>query len=160
MFHGVIAEDADFEAAAAQVHDAAGHSLGPERREHGFPAQAGFFRRADDLQHDSRFSFYRAHEGVAVFGFASGAGSHSAIARHTEVVHHFAKIPECFNGFFEDVFTETRPQKDVFSEAKRVAFRLQGFNVQCGICTRHGEAHGIGAGVDGGDVDRFRYRHR
>src|SRR2546429_359826 len=105
------------------------------------------------------FRYFR--EVMDDFGVARyRAGSHSAIARHTEVVHHFAKIPECFNGFFEDVFTKTRPQKDVFPEAKRVAFRLQGFNVQGRIRARYGEAHGIGAGVDGGDVDRFRYRHR
>ena len=50
LHHAVIAKNADFEAAAAEVGDAAKRRFGAERGKDGFPAEAGFFRGTDDFE--------------------------------------------------------------------------------------------------------------
>jgi hypothetical protein len=48
--------------------------------------------------------------------------------------------------------------KNAFTKAKRVALADKRFDVQCRIGARNGQAYGIGAGIDGGNVDRLRHR--
>jgi hypothetical protein len=60
-----------------------------------------------------------------------------------------------FHGFFEKFFAEAVPEEDAFSQAERVALIVEGLDVESGISAGHGEAHGVGAGVDSGDVNRI-----
>ena len=46
----VVAQNAEFQAAAAEVHDATKRRFGAKRREDRFPAEARFFVRADDFE--------------------------------------------------------------------------------------------------------------
>ena len=67
------------------------------------------------------------------------------------------KLTECFDGFFEGVFAEAMPDKDAFSESQRAAFVDEGFDIESGVGACDGEADCVGAGIDGGYVNRFRH---
>src|SRR6266481_4141023 len=59
------------------------------------------------------------------------------------------------DAFLEGFFAETVPHKNAFPQAQRVAFRVQWLDIQGGISARHREAHSVGAGVDGGNMNRL-----
>jgi hypothetical protein len=122
LLHFVIAQNADFQAAAAQIGDAARLAVGPERRKHSFPAKARLFDRADHLQLDSRFLSNPADEGLAVAGFPRSAGRHGAVVGHAKFIHHVAKMAKGLHGFLEYVFTEAVAYENALPQAQRIAF--------------------------------------
>src|SRR5450432_1913358 len=157
LLDGAVAQNGEFQAAAAKIDDAARQGFGAQSGEDGFAAETGFFRGADDFQGDAGFLPDSAEESVAVTGFARGAGGYRAIFGYAEVVHDFFKMGKGFYGFLEKFFAEAVAQENAFSQAKRVALVVKSFDVESGIGAGHGEAHGVGAGVDGGDIYRIRH---
>ena len=155
LLDGVIADDADLQAAAAEIGDATRRRFGPERGHDCYSAETRLFRRIDHFQSDAALLFDLAHERVAIASFARGAGRHSAITRHAKFIHDFVKVAERFYAFFEKIFAEAVAQKNAFAETKRVSFVDQRLDIERGIGPRDGEAHGIGARVDGGDMNRL-----
>src|SRR6266480_6153020 len=96
-----------------------------------------------------------ADERFAVSRFARGAGRHGAVARYSEFIHYFTEVPERFYRFFENLFAELGAQENTFAQSQGITFVVQWFDVQCGVSARHGQAHCVGTGVDGGDMNRL-----
>jgi hypothetical protein len=94
-------------------------------------------------------------KGFAILGFAGGAGSNGAVFGNAVFLHKFMKVAEGFDALFEDVFTKAVADEDAFAKAQGAAFADKGFDVESGIGASDGEADCIGAGIDGGYVDRF-----
>jgi hypothetical protein len=67
------------------------------------------------------------------------------------------KLAKSFEALFEDVFAEAVADKDAFAETQGAAFVDEGFDIESGIGASDGEADCVGAGIDGGYVDRFRH---
>jgi hypothetical protein len=53
LLDGMIPKDADLQASAAKIRDAAGRRLRSQRGHYRFPAEARFLSRADHFQPDS-----------------------------------------------------------------------------------------------------------
>src|SRR5262249_35800670 len=66
----VIAKNADLEAAAAEIGNAAQGRFGAERSENRFASEARFLLRADDFEANSGFLPDAANKNAAVFCFA------------------------------------------------------------------------------------------
>src|SRR5439155_27219258 len=81
VLDGVIAQDGDFEATAAEIDDATRRRFRAESGEHGFAAEARFFDGADGFKGDPASALDAAGKGGAIACFASGAGSYLAITR-------------------------------------------------------------------------------
>jgi len=164
LLDGMVADDADLQAPAAEIGDATRRRFRPERGHDRYSAKPRLFRGIDHFQSDAALLLDLAHESVAVAGFAGRARRHGAIARHTKFIHDFVKVAERFYSLFEKIFAEAVAQKHAFAETKRISFVDQGFDVERGVGARDGEAHGIGARVDGGDMNRLghfgNYRQR
>ena len=151
----MIAKHTDFEAAAAEIGDTAQRRFRAERGENRFPAEAGFFAGTDDLKTNFGFLQDAANEGVAVFCFAGSASGDGAIARDTELFHHFLEMAECFDSLFENLFAETLPHKNAFAEAKRITFVMKRLEIDGGMRTGNGKTDCIGTGVNRGNVNRL-----
>ena len=128
--NGMIAKDTHFEAAATKIGDAASLPIWSKRGEYCFPAKTGFFARADHFQPDARFLLDALQEGFVVDGFARGAGCDCAVARHTEFFHAIVEVAKGLGGFLEDIFAETIPYEDTFTETKRVTFVMERFDIE------------------------------
>ncbi len=76
---GVIAKDAEFEAAAAEIDDATRLGFRTERGDDRFPAKARFFFGADNFEGNPGGFLNGADELFAILGFAGGAGGDGAI---------------------------------------------------------------------------------
>ena len=153
----VVAKDAEFQAAAAKIHDAARLRAGSHGRQGGDAAEARFFLGADHFQANAGGLLDAMNEGVAVLRFTGGAGGDGAILGHAKFIHDFAKVAEGLDALIQQFFTEAVAHEDAFAQPQRIALRGQGLDVQGGIGAGDGEADCIGAGVDGGDVDRLRH---
>jgi hypothetical protein len=105
----------------------------------------------------SSSTLYSANKCSAVLRFAGGAGGHRAITRHAEFIHHFAEMAEGLRGFLENLFAEAVAQENAFAQTQRIAFLVHRFDIERGISPRHGQAEGVGAGVDSGNVNRVRH---
>ena len=153
LLDGVIVQDVDFEAAAAEIDDAARRRLGAHHRDGRFASEPRFFRAADHLERDAGLPLDFAHERFAIARFTRRAGRHRAITRDAVFVHHFLEVTKRLHAFFKNVFGETVTEKNTFAEAQRVAFAVERFDVESGIGARDGKAHCVGAGVDRRDVN-------
>src|SRR5208337_129718 len=153
----VVAKDAEFQAAAAEIHDAARLRAGAHGRQGGNAAEARFFLGADHFQANAGGLLDAMNEDVPVLRFAGGAGGNGAILRHTKIVHDFAKAAEGLDALIQKFFAEAVAHEDAFAQPQRIALRGQRLDVQSRIGAGDGEADRIGAGVDGGDVDRLRH---
>jgi hypothetical protein len=73
-------------------------------------------------------------------------------------------MTEGFCSFFENFFTKAMPQENALAETQGIPFVMHRLDIERGIRPRDGQAESIGAGVDGGNVNRlghFRiYRQR
>jgi len=96
-----------------------------------------------------------ADEGAAVAGFAGGAGGDGAVFGDAVLFHDFVKMAEGFDAFLENFFAEAMAEEDAFAEAEGKAFVDERLDVESGEGADDGQADGVGAGVDGGDVDRL-----
>jgi hypothetical protein len=47
--------------------------------------------------------------------------------------------------------------ENTFTETQGVSLIVERFNVEGRVGTRNGQAHGVGAGVNGSDVNRLRH---
>src|SRR5690348_3814325 len=164
LLHGVISKNADFQAAAAQVHNAARGRFRPQRSQNGHSAQPRLFGRTDYLESDPCLLLYLPHERVAVPSLAGRTGGHRAVARHSELFHNLAEVAERFDALLEKLFAEAMAQKNAFAQPQRIALIDQRLYIERGIGPGHRQAQGIGARVDGGNVNglgHFRiYRQR
>src|SRR5258708_5288921 len=127
--NGVIAEHADFQAAAAEIGDTAGLAVRAEGVEDRFPAEARFFQSADHFKANAGAQTHLLHKCFAVGGFARGAGGYSAIGGDGKFVQHIAKMAKRFDTFLDDVFAETVADEDAFAQTQRIAFTVQRFNI-------------------------------
>ena len=155
MLDVAVAQDAQFQAASAKVDDAARRGFRTERGEDRFAAQAGFFCGVDHFQRNSGLLFDAANKRVAIAGFAGGTGGHGAIFCDAELIHGFLEMTESLDGFFEKFFAEAVANENTFAETQRVTFIVERFDVERGVGAGDGQTHGVGAGVDGGDVNRL-----
>ena len=153
----VIAKDTEFQAAATQIDDATRLSFRPQSGKDGFAAEARFLPRADHFELQAGGLLYAANQNFAILRFTGGAGGHGAILRDGIFIHDFPKLAKDFDALLEDFFAETVTDKHAFPKAQRAALRHQRFDIESGIGARNGQAHCIGAGVDGGDVDGLRH---
>ncbi len=62
---------------------------------------------------------------------------------------------ERFDSLFKNFFAEAVANEHTFAETERIAFVVQRFEVDGGMRTDDGKAHGIGTGVNRGDVNRL-----
>src|SRR5208337_1776988 len=157
LHDAVVAKDAEFQAAAAEVHDAAWLRSRAHGRQGGNTAEAGFFLGADYLQANAGGLLDAMNEDVPVLRFTGGAGGDGAILGHAKLVHNFAKVAEGLDAPTQKFFAEAVAHEDAFAQPQRIALRGQRLDVQSRISAGHGEADRIGAGVNGGDVDRLRH---
>src|SRR5947207_3894897 len=67
-------------------------------------------------------------------------------------------MPKSLDALLNDFFTEAVAQENTFAEPQRIPLVVQRFDVQGGIGAGHGETHGVGAGVNRGDVNQLRHR--
>src|ERR1700719_3461725 len=151
----MVAKDVDFEAAAAEIDDAVRRRFGAESGDGGFPAEAGFFFGGDDFEAEAGGLLDAADESAAVAGFAGGAGGDSAIFCDAVLLHDFVQMAKGFDGFLENFFAEAVADEDAFAETEGEAFVDEGLDIESGKGAGDGQADGIGAGVNGGDVDRL-----
>jgi hypothetical protein len=74
------------------------------------------------------------------------------------------KMTKGFDTFLEDFFAKAMADENAFAEAERKTFVDERFDIESRKGADDGQADGVGAGVDGGDVDRlghdFSYRQR
>src|SRR5205807_10348115 len=94
-------------------------------------------------------------ERFAVSRFARGAGRHSPVPRYFEYIHYITEMPERFYRLLENLFAELGTQENTFPQSQGIAFAVQRFDVQRRVSARHRQAHCVGTGVDGGDVNRL-----
>src|SRR5260370_34126218 len=134
--------------------DARGFS-GPQRADSRLPAEPRFFRATDHFQLDVRLLLDAPAKSIAVTRFARAARGYGAILCNAELIHDSAEMTKRLDAFLEGFFAETVPHKNAFPQAQRVAFRVQWLDIQGGISARHREAHSVGAGVDGGNMNRL-----
>ena len=151
----LVAKDVEFEAAAAEIHNAIGRRFGAESGDGRFTAEAGFFFGTNDFEADTGGLLDAMDERTGVTRFAGGAGGDGTIFGDTVFVHDFLEMDECFYTFFQQVFTEAMTKENAFAEAQGIALVDKRFDVEGGIGAGDGEADCVGAGVDGGDVDRL-----
>jgi len=151
----VVAENADFEAAASKIGDATQRRFGTKSGKDCFPTKAGFFLRADYFEADFRFLQDAADKGVAILCFARSAGGDGTVASDTELVHYFTKMFEGFDAFLENFFAEFLTDENAFAKAERVALIVKRFDVDSGMGANDGKAYRVGTGVNRGDVDRL-----
>ncbi len=155
--HGVVVEDAELEAAAAKIGNETGLSFGAERGKHRFPAEARFFFGANDFQLNTGRFFDAADEGVAILGFAGRAGGDCTIFGDAVLFHDFVQTAEDLDTFLEDFLAEAMTDEDTFAETERAAFGDQRLDIERGVSAGYRQADGIGAGVDGGDMNGLRH---
>ena len=62
---------------------------------------------------------------------------------------------ERLDSLFKNFLAETVANENTFAEAERIAFVVQRFEVNGGMRADDGKAHGIGTGVNRGDVNRL-----
>src|SRR5208282_491732 len=86
----MVLQDAEFEAAAAEIGDATWLRLRPHRGEDSFAAEARFFPCTDNFEGETGGFLHAMHERIAVLRFAGGAGGHGAVFGDAELVHDFA----------------------------------------------------------------------
>ena len=162
--NGMIAKNINFEAAAAEINDTVGRGFGAESGNGGFPAEARFFPGGDDFEAEPGGLLDAANEGSTVACFAGGAGGDGAIFGDAVLLHEFVKMAEGFDASLENFFAEAMADENAFAETERKAFVDERFDIESGEGADDGQADGVGAGVDGGDVDRigheFFYRQR
>ena len=151
----MIAKNADFQAAPAQVGNTTRLRIGTERGKYRFSSQSRFFDRTDHFQPDAGFLPDALHECFAIRRFTGSAGSHCAIMRHSELVHAVAKMLKRLRGFFEYIFAEAVTNKHALAQTQRVPLVMQRLNVQSGVGAYDGKADGIRAGVNCRDVNRI-----
>jgi hypothetical protein len=151
----VIAQDADFEAAAAEVRDATKRRFGTEGGENRFPAKSRFFGRADDFKPKFGFLADAPNESVAILRFTRGAGGNGAVTSDSELLHHFLKMRKGLDASFEDFFAEAVADEDTFAKAQRISFIVKWFEVDGGMRAHDGKAYGVGTGINRGDVNRL-----
>src|ERR1700730_1044720 len=150
-----VTQNAQFQAAAAEVDDAARRRFRTQSGEDRFPAEAGLFRGIDYLERNSGLLFNSANEGVAIARFPGGAGGHGTVLCYAELIHGFFEITESLDGLFEEFFAEAVANENTFAEAQGVALIVEWFNVEGRVGASNRQAHGVRAGVDGSDVDRL-----
>jgi len=153
--NGMVTKDIDFEAAAAEIDDAVRRSFGAERGDGGFPAEARFFFRGDYFEAEAGGLLYAVDECAAVAGFAGGAGGDGTIFGDAVFLHDFVDVAEGFDAPLENFLAEAVADEDAFPKTEGDAFVDKRFDIERGECPGDGQADGIGAGVDGGDVDRL-----
>jgi hypothetical protein len=151
----VVAKDAEFQAPAAEVDDATRLSFRAHGGDDRFAAETRFFLGAYDFQRDASGLLDATDKILAIQCFAGGAGGDGAIFGDAVFLHKFTELTEGFDAFFEDVFAEAMADKDAFAEAQGVALVDEGFDIEGGIDASDREADCVGAGIDGGYVDRF-----
>ncbi len=149
----MVSQDAEFQAAATQIGNAAGGGFRAQSGKHRFPAEAGFFPGADDFQSNAGGLLDAADERAAVLSFARGAGGYGAVFGDAKFLHDFVKMAEGFHTLFENFLGEAMANKNTFAQAQRIAFGDERFNIEAGIGASDGQADCIGAGVDGGDMN-------
>src|SRR5580692_8287921 len=152
---GVVAQNVDFQAAAAKIDDAVRRSFRAKSGDGGFPAEARFFFCGDDFEAEASRFFDSVDESAAVAGFAGSAGGDGAIFGDAVFLHDFVKVAKGFDGFLEKIFAEAMADENAFAEAQREAFVDERFDIERGKGADDGQADGVGAGVDGGDMDRL-----
>ena len=64
-------------------------------------------------------------------------------------------MPERLRGFLKNLFAEAVSYENALPQSQRIAFGLQRFDIQRRIRPRYGQAHRVGTGVDGRDMNRF-----
>ena len=149
----MVSQDAEFQTAATQIGNAAGGRFRAQSGKHRFPAETGFFLRADDFQSYPCGLLDAADERATVLGFARGAGGHGAILGDAKFFHDFVEMAKGFHTLFENFLDETMADKNTFAKAQRIAFSDERFNIEARISAGNRQADCIGAGVDGGDVN-------
>ena len=75
--------------------------------------------------------------------------------RHRKLVHAVAEVAKSLRSFLENVFAEAIADEYAFTETKRIPLVVQRFDIQSRVRANNGQAHGIGTGVDRGNVNRF-----
>src|SRR3974390_1911685 len=154
----MVAKDGQLETAPAEIDDAAGLDFRADGGESGLAAKARLLFCPDDFERDARRLFDATRLGVAVLSFARGAGGDGTVFGDAEFVHDFAKMTECFDGFLQKVFGKAMAYEHTFPQAEGIALADERFDIESGIGAGNGQAYGIGAGIDGGNVDRLRHR--
>ena len=149
----MVSQDAELQAASAQIGNAAGGSFRAQSGKHRFPAEAGFFLGADDFQSNACGLLDAADKSAAVLGLARGAGGHGPNFGDAKFLHDFVEMAEGFDTLLENLLGEPMADKNTFAEAQGIAFGDERFNIETGISAGDGQADCIGAGVDGGDVN-------
>src|SRR5580704_12223111 len=94
LLDGVVVQDVDLEAAAAEVDDAARRRFWAHDSDGCFAAESRLFGAPDHFERDSGFAFDFAHERLAIARFARGAGRDSAVACDAVFVHDFFEVAE------------------------------------------------------------------
>ncbi len=157
LLDGVIVQDVDFEAAAAEIDDAARRRFRTHHGDGGFAPESRFFGASDDFEQNSGFAFDLAGKCLTIARLTRGAGRDGAIACDAVLVHHFLEVTECLYAFFENIFGETVAEKNAFAEAQRIALAVERFDIEGGIGAGDGKAHCVGAGIDRRDVNWLRH---
>src|SRR5450755_54595 len=149
----MVAENIDLQAAAAKIDDATRGRIRPQRSNGGFAAQTRFLGAADHFEGDAAFSLDLAEELFAIAGFAGGARGYGAVLGYAVFLHHFLEMAKGFHALLENILGEAVAQEHAFAQAKGVALVVEGLDVQGGVSSGDGEADGVRACVDRGDVD-------
>ena len=96
-------------------------------------------------------------ERVAILGFTGSAGGDGTIFGDAELFHDFVETAEDLDTFLEDFLAEAMTDENTFAETERAAFGDQRLDIESGVGAGYGQADGIGAGVDGGDMNGLRH---
>jgi len=151
----VIAQNTNFEAAAAKVRDATKWRFGTEGGENRFPAKSRLFGRAYDFKLKPGFLANAPDESVAILRFTRSAGGNGAVPSNSEFLHHLLEMCKGLAAPFEDLFAETVADEDTFAKAQRIPLIVKWFEVDGGMRANDGKADGVGTGINRGDVNRF-----
>lgn len=157
--NGVVTENTEFEAASAEVNDAARLGFRAHGGDNRFTAKARFFLCADNFESNAGSAFDTTEKAFAVLRFAGGAGGDRAILGDAVFLHEFVEVAKRLHSFFQNVFAKTMANEDTLTKTKRIPFVDQNLDIKSGISTGNGQADRVGAGIDGGDMNRLGHEY-
>src|SRR5208282_6257401 len=102
----VVPQDAQLQAAAAEVDDACGLRLRPHGCKYRFPAEPRLFLSADDFQANTGRLLDPVNQGAAVLRFPGSAGGNGAILGYAIFLNDFVEMAKRLNAFLQNLLAE------------------------------------------------------